>query len=294
MTFETRVRALASGKLRLFWPLALGFAVLLVPTAFTLANQVWSRESGAHGPIIILTGLWLLWRQLGDLNRDSRPGSNVVTFLLLAASLALYVFGRAYDFVYLEAAGLYAAALSLIYAEVGFAPMLRNWFPFLYLCFAIPPPHWALDAATAPLKRFVSAAATRTLALFDVPVSHEGVTIFVAQYQLLVEDACSGMNSIIGLIAISLLYIYLAHGSSWRHSLTLVVFIIPIAILANILRIIFLILLTYFFGDSVGQGFLHVSAGMALFAVSLVIIFALDQFLTRTYQNLRGLRGRTA
>jgi exosortase len=294
MTFESRVRTLAGGKQWLFWPLLVGFVVLLIPTAFTLADQVWSREAGAHGPIIILTGLWLLWRQLGDLNRDARPGNDVVTFILLAAALALYVFGRAYDFVYLEAGGLYAAALTLIYAEIGFAPMRRNWFPFVYLCFAIPPPHWALDVITAPLKRFVSAAATGTLQLFDIPVSHEGVTIFVAQYQLLVEDACSGMNSLIGLIAISLLYIYLAHGSSWRHSLTLMVFIIPIAILANILRIIFLILLTYFFGDAVGQGFLHVSAGMALFAISLLIIFALDQVLIRTYQNLRGLRGRTA
>ena len=208
--------------------------------------------------------------------------------------MAAYVFGRAYDFVYLEAGGLYAAALTLIYAEIGFAPMRRNWFPFVYLCFAIPPPNSVLDVATAPLKRFVSAAATGTLQLFDVPVSHEGVTIFVAQYQLLVEDACSGMNSLIGLIAISLLYIYLAHGSSLRHSLILMVFIIPIAIVANILRIIFLILLTYFCGDSVGQGFLHVSAGMALFAISLLIIFALDQILIRTFQNLRGLHDRTA
>jgi exosortase len=294
MTFESRARTFAGGRLPTLWPLILGFVALLIPTCFTLANQVWSRESGAHGPIIILTGLWLLWRQLNDLNRDARPGNNGVTLVLLACALALYVFGRAYDFVYLEVGGLYAAGLALIYAEIGFAPMLRNWFPFVYLCFAIPPPHWILDSATAPLKRFVSAAATGTLQFFDVPVSHEGVTIFVAQYQLLVEDACSGMNSLIGLIAISLLYIYLAHGSSWRHALTLVFFIIPIAVFANILRIMFLILLTYFFGDSVGQGFLHVSAGMALFAVSLLIIFALDQLLTRTYQNLRRLRVRTA
>jgi exosortase len=294
MTFESRVRTLASGKLRILWPLLLGFAVLMVPTSFTLADQIWSREAGAHGPIIILTGLWLLWRQLPDLNRDARPGNNILTALLLLATLGLYVFGRSYDFVYLEAGGLYAAALTLIYAEIGFAPMRRNWFPFVYLCFAIPPPHWLLDAVTAPLKRFVSTAATSSLQLFDIPVSHEGVTIFVSQYQLLVEDACSGMNSLIGLIAISLLYIYLAHGSSWRHSLTLMLFIVPIAILANILRIMFLILLTYFFGDAVGQGFLHVSAGMALFAVSLLIIFALDQLLTRTYQNLRGAHGRAA
>ncbi len=51
-----------------------------------------------------------------------------------------------------------------------------------------------------------------------VPVARQGVTIFVDQYQLLVEDACSGMNSIVGLIAVSLLYIYLMRGSSWRYS----------------------------------------------------------------------------
>jgi exosortase len=107
------------------------------------------------------------------------------------------------------------------------------------------------------------------------------VTIFVAQYQLLVEDACSGLNSLVGLIAISLFYIYLLRGSSLRYSAVLTAFVIPIAVIGNIIRIIVLILLTYFFGDEVAQGFLHQVAGIFLFAVDLILVFAVDSVLSR-------------
>jgi exosortase len=155
--------------------------------------------------------------------------------------------------------------------------MIKHWFPFLYLAFVIPPPEYVLVHLTAPLKQFVSMVSTDWLAAFGLPVAREGVTIFVAQYQLLVEDACSGMNSIIGIIAVSLLYIYLTRGSSWRYSLLLTSFAVPIAIVANILRIMTLILLTYFYGDEVAQGFLHYTAGFFLFALSLLLVFSLDR-----------------
>ena len=69
------------------------------------------------------------------------------------------------------------------------------------------------------------------------------------------------MNSLVGLIAVSLLYIYLMRGSSWVYSVVLVMLVIPVAIVANIMRIMVLVLLTYFFGNEVAQGFLHVTAG---------------------------------
>ena len=68
-------------------------------------------------------------------------------------------------------------------------------FPLLYLAFVIPPPNTLLAELTAPLKLLVSQVATDWLHGWGLPVAREGVTIFVAQYQLLVEDACSGMNS---------------------------------------------------------------------------------------------------
>jgi exosortase len=258
------------------WPLALALGVLGIPTLISLGKQTWSTEAGAHGPIVLATGLWLLWGKTDELRRDGRPGAPWLTAIFLAISLALYVFGRPYDFISLEVAGFYGVCLSMLHSYLGLPVMLRNWFPFLYLGFVIPPPGWAIDAITIQLKEFVSYAATHILTLFGVPITREGVTLQVAQYQLLVEDACSGMNSLVGLIAISLFYIYLVRKASWRYSVFLVSLVVPIAILANILRIMVLVLLTYFFGDGVAQGFLHNVAGLFLFSTALALVFAVD------------------
>lgn len=272
----SRLRELERG-FRGAWPFAIGLGILAVPTIVTLGGQVWSTEAGTHGPIVLCTAAWLLWRQSGELREAAKPGSAPITALLLAAALALYVFGRAYDFISLETAGVYGVGLSMLYALVGAQAMARCWFPLLYLAFVIPPPNWVLDYLTAPLKEFVSYAATEPLQAMGVPLAREGVTIFVAQYQLLVEDACSGMNSLVGLVAISLLYIYLMHGSSWLYALAMTSLVIPIAIVANILRIVILILLTYFFGDNVAQGFSHMAAGFVLFTIALLLVFAIDK-----------------
>jgi exosortase len=151
----------------------------------------------------------------------------------------------------------------------------------LYLAFLIPPPAIVLQAVTAPLKIFVSKAATSTLAIAGLPVVSHGVAIDVGSYQLLVEEACSGMNSILGLLAVGLFYIHLMHGSSVRRSLILTVALVPIAILANIVRIMILILLTYFAGNDAAQGFLHGFAGMVVFTVALVLVFGFDLLVSR-------------
>lgn len=277
-------------KLREVWPLWLGFLFLAGPTVVRLAKQTWTRDFGAYGPIVLATGAWLLWRQADEFRRMAAPGNLWATALLMAVSLVSYVFGRAYDFLSLESAGVYGVGLAMIYSRFGLPVMLKNWFPLLYLGFSVPPPNSFLADVTGPLKQFVSWAATNWLDAWGVPVAREGVTIFVAQYQLLVEDACSGMNSLVGLIAVSLLYIYLMRGSSWRYSIALVCFVVPIAIAANIMRIMILILLTYYFGDAVAQGFLHFTAGMVLFATALLLVFGLDTLFHTIGRRLRRVR----
>jgi exosortase len=282
MTATTTTRRLPAGEgLFKHWPLLLGFAALAVPTIASLGKQVWTRESGAHGPIILATGGWLVWREAASFRELAKSGSPWLTTLALVASLLLYVFGRAFDFITFEAAGVYGVALTMLYAWVGMTAILKHWFPLFYLGFSVPPPNWLIDQITGPLKQFVSQVATTSLRATGLPIEREGVTIQVAQYQLLVEDACSGMNSLVGLSAISLLYIYLLRGSSVRYSLILTLFIIPIAIAGNILRVMTLILLTYFFGDQVAQGFLHFAAGIFLFAVDLILVFAVDQAIAK-------------
>jgi exosortase len=264
-----------------WWPALLGFAALAVPTVQTLAGQAWVRESGAHGPIVLVTGLWLLARQLTAARGTAKQGALWLSALGLILGLAIYVFGRTFDFISLETLGLFGVGVAMLHSAFGVAALVRNWFPLFYLGFAIPPPGWLIDKITAPLKQFVSEAAMRSLYAVGLPVSREGVTIYVSKYQLLMEDACSGMNSLVGLTAISLLYIYLLRGSSVRYSLLMTAFVIPIAIFGNILRVMVLILLTYFFGDEVAQGFLHYTAGFLLFAIDLILVFAVDSVLVR-------------
>lgn len=264
------------------WPLLGGFLVLLLPTMVALGREVWSMEIGAHGPIVLATGLWLVSQRLQDMSAKASGASTPVVAAILIFSLPVYIFGRAYDFISLEAAGVYGAMIAFVYALVGWRALRDNIFPFLYLGFLVPPPGWLIDQATAPLRHLVSAAAMGVLDPFGYPIQREGVTLFIGSYQLLVEDACAGMNSIVGLTAITLFYIYLMHRASWRYSLLLVAFIIPVAVLVNIVRVTALILLTYYAGDAAAQGFLHATTGIVLFALALGAMFGIDWLLGRT------------
>ncbi|MBI1198448.1 MAG: exosortase [Phenylobacterium sp.] len=269
-----------SGMVR-YSPVILALLVLGIPTLIRLGEQSWTKEIGAHGPIVLMTGAWLLSRRWDAMCEEGRRGDLRITIPVSAFSLAAYVFGRAYDFLSIEAGGFYGFALALLYDRFGLRTLMRSWFPLFYLAFALPIPGWILDRVTAPLKLLVSYLATAVVDPLGLPIIREGVTMTVGPYQLLVEDACSGLNSLVGLIAVTLFYVYLLRGAGWRYSLFLTALIVPVAILANVLRIVTLILLTYFMGDSVGQGFLHITAGLFLFGLSLGLMFLIDNGIGR-------------
>ncbi len=259
---------------------------MAVPAVAVLSRQHWSRESGAHQPIVIATGGWLLWRQWPALSEMAEPGKLWLTFLTLCVGLVSYVAGTAYDFATLSAGGLYLSLLAALYSRFGARALLGSWFPLVYLAFAVPPPTAWADRATAPLKELVSTAATGFLHSVGLPIARQGVTLFVGPYQLLVEDACSGMNSLFGLTAISLLYVYLRRGQHLGYSALMMALAVPIAVAANIVRIMTLVLLTYFAGDEVAQGFLHMTAGLLLFAVALGLVFLIDEWLFPSYRKM--------
>lgn len=270
------------------WPLLLGFALLAIPTIITLARHQWAIEAGAHAPLLIVTAGWLIWRRMREYHGVVAPGRGLVTAIVLIPALLIYTFGRAYDFISLEVGGLYLAGIAMLYGQAGASVLRHLWFPLFYLMFAFPIPGWLLTVVTAPLKEFASYVTTEGLQALGLPIVREGVTLFVAQYQLLVEDACAGMNAIMGLTSIGLFYAYLQRGSSWRYTLLLVAFILPIAVLANIIRITMLVLLTYYAGNDAAQGFLHGTAGLVMFASALFLVFAVDMILSQFLQRRKA------
>ena len=271
-----------------WWPLLLGLLVLAVPTIASMAKSAWATDTGAHGPIVLATGLWLLYHDGLRVSADRTPGAWRPALVPLIIGLAVYIVGRAYDFISVEGFGLYLVFVAMVIRLAGLQALRRHVFPMLYLALCLPPPGWLMTQLTAPLQVLVSWASEGIASALGFPIAREGVVLYVAQYELLVEDACAGLNTLFGLTAISLLYIYLAHRASLRYAAVLLLAVIPIAILANIIRVFGLIAITYYFGDAAAQGFMHGTTGMVMFALGLVLIMGFDLLLGRFV-----LRGRT-
>lgn len=262
-----------------------GLALVVAPTMIFVAQASWSTESGAHGPIVLFTGLWLLWRLWPAARGEVRPAPAARAALALAITLPLYLFSRVTQIVEIQGYLMYAVVLATLYAMIGGRAMRAIWFPLFYFAFMFPLPDTVVAAMTGTLKMLISHAAVAILYQAGYPIGGAGVTIQVGQFELLVAAACSGLNSIVALTAISLFYVYIRHQADLRYGLLLTVLILPIAIFANLIRVLILILLTYHAGEAVAQGFVHNFAGLTMFGIALITIFALDSALEPVWRR---------
>ncbi|SIN60404.1 exosortase [Parasphingorhabdus marina DSM 22363] len=264
----------------------IGIIAVIVPTMMFVGRESWSQETGAHGPIVLFTGLWLLRRRWLAVRSEMEPAPTLPVALLTAIILPLYLFSRVTQIVEIEGYLMYALVLICLYSVVGFKAMKLMWFPLFYMLFVFPPPDTLIALITQPLKIFISQAAIGFLHLLGYPIGGAGVMIQIGQYQLLVAAACSGLNSLVSLSAISLFYIYIRHQANWRYALLLGFMIIPVAVIANFIRVLILILLTYHLGEAAAQSFLHDFAGITMFLAAVLTIFAIDSILEPIWRRI--------
>ena len=270
--------------------LAAGFLLLLVPTVMALMRQVWHTDEQGHGPIIGAVTLWLMWRSRQQvIDAPYRPAV-IVGGALFLVGLLIYALGRSQQIIQGEVVGVLCVALALVLLLRG-PQALRVWaFPFFFLLFLVPLPGVLVQALTIPLKTAVSYSAEVLMHYAGYPVGRTGVILTVGQYQLLVADACAGLNSIFTLEALGLLYANLMGYTSKLRNVMLAILVVPIAFVANVIRVLILILVTYYLGDEAGQGFVHTFAGMVLFGVGLVMMLFTDKVLGRALGQDHGGR----
>jgi exosortase B len=262
-------------------PLAVGLLALYAPVVHELATTLWRADEHAHGPIILVLVAWLFWRRRDALAAGRAAAAPAAGFGMLALGLLVYVLGRSQDISVFEVGSLVPILAGVLLAMRGWEALRESWFPLLFVAFLVPLPGVFVDALTGPLKQQVSQIAEQLLYLAGYPVARSGVMLVIGQYQLLVADACSGLNSMFSLSALGLLYTYLVRRAGWLHNALLLASVLPVAFAANIIRTLSLVLITYYLGDEAGQGFLHGAAGMVLLAAAMAILLLLDVVLGR-------------
>lgn len=256
-----------------------GLAGVIVPTLVSIGDDYWSTQDGTQGPIILATGVWLLWRVRAMLLEEAVPLTGWPWPFTLALMAPIYAFARIYRILPLESTMAYLIGLAAAVIYMGPALVRRLWFPFLYPAFLIVPPAILVADLTLPLTIWISSASADLLQALGYPVAVSGATIAIGQYALLVRKVCAGLGSLLTLGAVGLFYVYLRRNAGVRFGAALLVAIVPIAIFANLVRVIVIVLVTWYFGAGIGQGMAHEAAGLIMFSVAMLSMFAVESML---------------
>jgi exosortase len=258
-------------------PLLAGMYYRIVPDMI----NVWSHdENYSHGflvPLIAGYFFWLRWPELKT--RPVKPdGLGLVVivwgvFQLLVAWLGTEYFTMRTSLIVL------LAGMTLFW--FGRAVLKGMALPLGYLIFMVPIPYIIYDMIAFPLKLFVTKVSVVFLKTVGVVVLREGNIIMFPSTTLEVADACSGIRSLISLLAIAVAYAFLIKISNVRRWI-IIFSALPIAVATNALRVIITGILAQWWGSRAAEGFFHEFAGMAVFVLALVMLVACGELLRRS------------
>lgn len=256
------------------WPL-LFFLLLLSVTYYEIVAsmaQQWNDDPNySHGFLVpLISGYFLYqrWDRLGNLK--VKP-CNIGLILIIGSLLLLILAYTGTEYFTMRS--------SLIFLLAGVTLFWLGWdilkgaaLPIGYLFFMVPLPYILYDAIAFPLKLFITKCSVWSLKAMGIMVWREGNIIMFPQTVLEVADACSGIRSLVSLLALAVaLAIFSQRG--WLKRCLLVASAVPIAIATNMLRVIVTGFLAQYYGAAAAEGFFHEFAGMAVFALAMVLLF---------------------
>jgi len=242
--------------------------------------SVWiNMPDFSHGFLIPIVSLYFVYerrRQLRVLN----PSSNWVGLGLIIFGILLLLLGNLATEYFTMRFSLLVVLGGILLFLLGREFFENLLFPLIFLIFMIPIPSILMDRITFPMQLFASKVAANTLYLTGIPVLREGNVMLLANTSLEVAEACSGIRSLISLLALSVVFAYFSQKETWKRIL-LILSTLPIAIIANAARVTGTGILAHHYGDKVAQGFFHGFSGWILFVVAFVCLFVVGSLLSR-------------
>jgi exosortase len=253
--------------------------LLYIPTFKELFLLWWNDPNYSHGFLIPIIAGYLIWNRTENLKQVNLKPS-VWGLLMLLGGLLLLFAGKATEIAGGERGALFLKGLSLIIAFSGILLLLggkdvlaRFIFPLSYLVFMIPLPDALFSMVTIPLQSYATSVTTVALQWCSIPALQEGNLIHLPSLSLGVTEACSGIRSLLTLLAGATVLSHLAVHYWWQH-LILIGSVIPITIVTNAFRVTGTGLLAYFFGEQAAQGFFHGFSGWTILIIASFLMCA--------------------
>ncbi len=248
----------------------IAFGLLYGRTIISMINHWSMDENYSHGFLIPFITAYMLWERKDNMKSVVTTPSNYGLFLIFAG-LGLFLVGTISSelFTMRFSMLLVLAGVLLFVFGIGFFKAIL--FPFCYLILMIPIPYIIYDAIAFPLKVFVSKYSVDFLGFVGILALREGNIIHLADITLEVADACSGVRSILSLLALSMALAYFTQKGLLKRTV-LVVLAVPIAILVNAIRVIGTGVLANQYGAKVAEGFFHEFAGIVIFGSAIVLL----------------------
>ncbi len=227
----------------------------------------------SHGFLVPLVSGWLIWRKRDELRRLPASGLKIGG-VLIAVALLIHV-GSVWTHVYFTSGfSILLLAVGVSLYLFGAAVTRKVAFPLAFLAFMFPLPMGVISAFSFPLKMLVADLGAFTMKTLGVALYREGAIISLANASLSVGDPCSGIRSLISLMALSALIACMSDMTMTRK-MVLFLIAIPVAIFTNVLRVCALILVADRFGGDWAspEHWFHTTSGLGVFVISMILLF---------------------
>lgn len=253
--------------------------LLYLPVGKGLVEDWLNNPDYSHGFLIPAVSLYMVWCRRQELVRADRSPS-MWGLLLLIAGVGQYIAGYIGAEHFLQSTSLIIVLAGTVLFVWGKEVMRLLLLPISFLIFMIPLPAIVWNNFAFVLKLFATKVAVSLMQAVGIIVLREGNVISLPSITLEVVDACSGLRSLISLLALGVLLGFVSALETWKKWV-LFFCAVPIAILSNIARLFLTVVLAQRYGAEVTQDFQHTAAGVFVFAVGLVLMLATYRILTK-------------
>jgi len=253
---------------------------LYAPVLRILLDQWYRDPDYSHGFLVPLLSAYLIWHRRDKLRQVARRPSLWGMVIVLGA-LGLLVLGSLGAELFLARFSLLCTICGLIVYFCGGAMLRAVAFPMAFLLFAIPIPGVVYNEIVFPLQFIASRFATWTLETLNLfPIMREGNVLIMPGMSLEVVEACSGIRSLMSLLALAAGFGYVMERSSVARWI-LFLAMVPLAIISNGTRVMLTALMANYMGPKAAEGFMHEFSGWVIFVVATALFLGFYAFMTR-------------